>query len=126
MLLRIQNTGDTPIYQQLFAQLKAAILSGELAEGEALPSIRALARDLRLSVITTKRAYEELEREGYVTTVPGKGSFVAAQNPGLRREERLRQVEEYLLAAIREGAACGLTGKELCELLRLLSEEDHP
>ncbi len=81
----IRNTGETPIYDQIVRQIKGLILSGALAEGETLPSIRALARDLRISVITTKRAYEELEREGFVTTVPGKGCFVARRNLDLVR-----------------------------------------
>ena len=98
----IRNTGETPIYDQITRQVKTLILTGALCEGEALPSMRALAKDLRISVITTKRAYEELEREGFITTVPGKGCFVAPRNLELVRENALRQVEEYLQKAVEE------------------------
>ena len=96
----IRNTGETPIYDQITRQVKTLILTGVLGEGEPLPSMRALAKDLRISVITTKRAYEELEREGFITTVPGKGCFVAPRNLELARENALRQVEEYLQKAV--------------------------
>ena len=99
----IRNTGQTPIYDQITRQIKGLILSGAIQEGEALPSMRALARDLRISVITTKRSYEELEREGFITTVPGKGCFVAPRNLELVRENALRQVEEHLQKAVDAG-----------------------
>ena len=102
----IRNTGEAPIYDQITQQVKGLILSGALSEGEALPSMRALAKDLRISVITTKRAYEELEREGFITSVPGKGCFVAPRNLELVRENALRQVEEYLMKAV-EAAKAG-------------------
>ncbi len=119
----IRNTGETPIYDQIVRQIKGLILSGALAEGEMLPSIRALARDLRISVITTKRAYEELEREGFVTTVPGKGCFVARRNLDLVREEARREVEEHLSKAATAARSGGVSREETLEMLELLWEE---
>ncbi len=119
----IRNTGETPIYDQIVRQIKGLILSGALAEGEMLPSIRALARDLRISVITTKRAYEELEREGFVTTVPGKGCFVARRNLDLVREEARREVEEHLSRAAAAARSGGVSREEVLEMLELLWEE---
>ena len=120
----ISNSDRAPIYEQIVRQLKGQILSGQLAEGEALPSMRLLARDLRISVITTKRAYEELEREGFLTTVPGKGSFVAAQNRETRREAVLCQIEEHLSQAV-DAARAGAVGlDELTEMLNTLYQED--
>ncbi len=119
----IRNTGETPIYDQIVRQIKGLILSGTLAEGETLPSIRALARDLRISVITTKRAYEELEREGFVTTVPGKGCFVARRNLDLVREEARREVEEHLSKAAAAARSGGVSRNEVLEMLELLWEE---
>jgi GntR family transcriptional regulator len=95
-------------------------MSGELSEGEALPSMRLLAKELRISVITTKRAYEELERDGFITSVPGKGSFIAAKNMEFIREENLRQIEEHLQAAAELAAAAGITPEELREILTLI------
>lgn len=120
----IRNNGETPIYDQIVQQIKASILSGELAEGEMLPSMRLLARELRISVITTKRAYEELEHEGFITTVPGKGCFVAVQNPELLREENLRRVEEHLQRAIEEARNGGVSLDELQSILSILYKED--
>ncbi len=119
----IRNTGETPIYDQIVRQIKGLILSGALGEGETLPSIRALARDLRISVITTKRAYEELEREGFVTTVPGKGCFVARRNLDLVREEARREVEEHLAKAAAAARSGGVSREEVLEMLELLWEE---
>lgn len=120
----ISNSDRAPIYEQIVRQLKGLILSGVLPEGEALPSMRLLARDLRISVITTKRAYEELEREGFLTTVPGKGCFVAAQNWETRREAMLCQVEEHLSRAV-DAAKAGAVGlEELTEMLNTLYHED--
>ncbi len=119
----IRNTGEAPIYDQIVRQIKGLILSGALAEGETLPSIRALARDLRISVITTKRAYEELEREGFVTTVPGKGCFVARRNLDLVREEARREVEEHLSKAAAAARSGGVSREEVLEMLELLWEE---
>ena len=100
MDILISNTSGKPIYEQITSQVKAQILSGELKAGDALPGIRTLAKELRISVITTKRAYEDLERDGFVVTVPGKGSFVAAQNVELLHEEALRQTEDILQQAV--------------------------
>lgn len=120
MNLIIRNTSGQPIYDQITAQIKAMILSGELAPGDVLPSMRALAKDLRISLITTKRAYEELEREGFVETVPGKGSFIAQTNTELIREENLRQIETHLSACIALAAQAGVSETELHEMLSLL------
>ena len=124
MDILIRNTGETPIYEQIVKQIKGFILKGELKEGEALPSMRLLARDLRISVITTKRAYEELERDGFVTTVPGKGCFVAVQDPELLREDALRRVEEHLVRAVDEAQAGGVTLEELKTTLDILYGDD--
>lgn len=126
MDILLRNTGGQPIYEQIADQIKGHILDGSLAAGTALPSIRLLARDLRISVITTKRAYEELEREGLIQTVPGKGSFVAPQNRELLREAQLRRVEAALNQAITEARRGGLTLAELREMLDLLYGGDNP
>ena len=122
MNIIIRNTGEIPIYDQITRQIKALILRGELKEGEALPSMRLLARELRISVITTKRAYEELERDGFITTVPGKGCFVAPRNLELAREEALRRAEEHLSAAVDVARTGGITLDELRETLTILYE----
>ena len=120
----ISNTSGVPIYEQIVRQMKGLILSGELAEGAALPSMRLLARDLRISVITTKRAYEELERDGFLTTVPGKGCFVAPQSRETRREAVLCQIEEHLSQAV-DAARTGAVGlEELTEMLSTLYKEE--
>ena len=124
MEIIIRNTGDIPIYEQITRQVKGLILRGELKEGEALPSMRLLARDLRISVITTKRAYEELEREGFITTVPGKGCFVAPRNLELVREDALRRVEEHLSAAVEVARTAAISLEELEETLTILYGED--
>ena len=124
MQLYIDNRSGAPIYDQIYSQIKDAILSGQVAEGEALPSIRALAKDLRISVITTKRAYDELEAAGYLVTVAGKGSFVAEGNRALQREARLREMEEHLTKAIALGRECGLGAEELRESFALLLKEE--
>ena len=118
----ISNSSGKPIYEQITNQVKAAILSGELSPGDALPSMRLLAKELRISVITTKRAYEELEREGFVETVVGKGSFVARQNRELLRDARLREVEARLEQAVEAARAGGVSLAELQEMLTLLYE----
>ena len=120
----IRNTGETPIYDQITRQVKTLILTGVLGEGEPLPSMRALAKDLRISVITTKRAYEELEREGFITTVPGKGCFVAPRNLELARENALRQVEEYLQKAVECAKLGGIAAGEVRETLDILYGEE--
>ena len=121
----IRNTGEVPIYDQITRQIKSLILKGELREGEALPSMRLLARDLRISVITTKRAYEELEREGFLTTVPGKGCFVAPRNLELVREDALRRAEEHLGAAVEVARTGGITLEELMQTLTILYEGEE-
>ena len=119
----IRNTGESPIYDQITRQVKTLIFTGALKEGDALPSMRLLAKDLRISVITTKRAYEELERDGFLENVPGKGCFVAAQNKELLRENQLRRVEEKLLEAIDEGRKGALSLEQLQEMLANLYQE---
>ena len=111
MEIIISNTGGRPIYEQITSQIKSKIMSGELREGDALPSMRLLAKELRISVITTKRAYEDLERDGFIVTVVGKGSFVAAQNAELVREEHLRAAEEHIQAAVSLARAGGIEKK---------------
>ena len=123
MEILISNSGQEPIYAQITRQIEQQILSGTLNQGDALPSIRLLAKELRISVITTKRAYEELEAGGFITTVPGRGSFVAAQNPALLREETLRRVEAQLQGAVDAARLGGIGYDEVCETLRLLWEE---
>ena len=123
MQLYIDNRSGAPIYDQIYSQIKDAIVSGQVAAGEALPSIRALAKDLRISVITTKRAYDELEREGFIDTLPGKGCFVAERSTELLREESLRKIEGYMQEIRRLAAACGLTEDELAEIWRVQKEE---
>ena len=124
MTILIDNKSGQPIYEQIVSQLREQIYSGALAEDEALPSIRDLARDLRISVITTKRAYEELAAAGLIYTLPGKGSFVAAKNMELLREEHLRQIEEHLSAALNLARLSGLGREELREMLDTLEEEE--
>ena len=125
MQIYIDNRSGAPIYDQIVSQIKAQIVGGALTANEALPSIRSLAKDLRISVITTKRAYEELEREGFLYTVPGKGCFVAAENAALLREENLRRMETHLEEAARLAALCGLSRGELLETFRILTEEQE-
>lgn len=122
MEIYISNSSGVPIYAQITQQVRSKILSGELPEGEMLPSIRQLAKELRISVITTKRAYEDLEQAGFINTLPGKGSFVAAQNPEIQREEALRQVEEHLQAAIDAARTGGIPAQEVEETLHVLLE----
>ena len=122
MELYISNAGQEPIYAQITRQIKDKILTGELKEGDALPSIRLLAKELRISVITTKRAYEDLEAAGFIVTMPGKGSFVAPQNPALHREESLKQVESHLQEAVDAARRGGITLAEVSETLQLLWE----
>lgn len=123
MEIVLLNSSDKPIYEQIAAQIRDAVAAGELAAGEQLPSIRALAAQLRISAITTKRAYQDLEAQGYVTTIPGKGCFVAEQNLDLLREERLRRVEASLARAVCDARACGLSDDELREMLDIQLEE---
>lgn len=124
MQIYIDNRSGQPIYDQIYTQLKEKILSGELGADQMLPSIRGLAKDLRISVITTKRAYEELEREGFVYTAAGKGCFVSPKNLDLIREENLKKIEEHMLAIRSLASACRLTEQELLDMYRILGEED--
>ena len=123
MNVLIDNKSGTPIYDQIYSQIKAQIVGGSLREDELLPSIRNLAKDLRVSVITTKRAYDELEREGFLYTVAGKGCFVAPKNLELLREENLKAIEAHLEAAAKLAASCGVDRNELVGMLKLLTED---
>ena len=124
MNLIISNSSNTPIYEQIKEQITNKILSNELKTGELLPSIRRLAKDLRISVITTKNAYEELEREGYVETIPGKGTYVANKNKEMIREEQLQKVEGLLDTAVSIAKISNITKKEIQEMLDILYEEE--
>ena len=124
MDIRISNADSRPIYEQVCQQIKQAILSGALREGDALPSIRALAKDLRISVITTRRAYEELERDGYVHTVAGKGCFVAKKNIEFIKEQNLRQIEDSIRKIIELGKPVGISKEEIFEMYDLISKEE--
>ena len=119
----ISNSSGKPIYEQIADQVKEQIMAGALAAGDALPSMRLLAKELRISVITTKRAYEELERDGFLENVPGKGCFVAPQNRELLREAQLRRTEEFLAQAVEEARKGGITLEELKEMLTELYQE---
>ena len=121
MELIIRNSTNQPIYDQIYCQIKAQILSGALAPGEALPSIRALAKDLKISVITTKRAYDELEAHGFIYTMAGKGCFVADNNLEILREQRRQELETHLTAALELAKSCGLTRQDLKQMLDVLS-----
>ena len=116
----LSNASGKPIYEQISDQVKEQIMSGTLSAGDALPSMRLLAKELRISVITTKRAYEELERDGFLENVPGKGCFVAPQNRELLREAQLRKVEEKLSQAVEEARKGAFPLEELHEMLDLL------
>lgn len=124
MDIKISNAGGVPIYEQIVSQIKAKIIAGELREGDALPSMRLLAKELRISVITTKHAYEELEREGFIVSMTGKGSFVAGKDLEFVREEHLRQIEELMGRIVELAAGCDLSCEELVEMLRLTFEGD--
>ncbi len=121
----ISNSSGEPIYSQISSQIKTLILNGSLKEGDALPSMRNLAMQLRISVITTKRAYEELERDGFIESYTGKGSFVKAQNKELFYEEQLRQTEELLSQACEKAKLCGVSLDELKEILDLIYGGSH-
>lgn len=125
MDILISNSCGSPIYQQIYDQIKAAILSGELREGDMLPSIRALAKDLRISVITTKRAYEELEQGGYIYTAAGKGCFVSQKSSGMVYEEHLKKIEEHMSEIARLAGSSGITEGQLIEMYRVLQEENR-
>lgn len=122
--LLINNKSGQPIYDQIYLQIKNQIISGALKEDEALPSIRSLAKDMHISVITTKRAYDELEHEGFIYTVAGKGCFVASKNTELLREENLRKIEDYMQKIAEIAVSCNLSTNELIEMFRLITEEE--
>ena len=123
MQIILANSSKEPIYEQITNQIKSSILSGDLKDGEALPSMRQLAKDLHISVITTKRAYEELEKAGFIYSIVGKGSFVAEQNLEVMRERKLKAIEEQLSAVIMNSKEIGLSLDELQQLLKILHEE---
>ena len=124
MRIIISNASPDPIYEQIARQIREQIVSGDLAEGDLIPSIRRLARELQVSAITTKRAYDDLEREGLLDTVAGKGTFVAAQNGEFLREKRLKAVEERLSEAVRAARLYGIEERKLHEMMELLFEEE--
>lgn len=119
----ISNSSDKPIYEQITVQIKTMVMNGRLKEGDLLPSMRTLAKELRVSVITTKRAYEDLERDGFITTVVGKGSFVKAADTSLMREEKLKQIEELLSRAVELAGQSGISRDELEEIIEILYQE---
>ncbi|QSX04817.1 GntR family transcriptional regulator [Sedimentibacter sp. zth1] len=124
MNILISNSSDKPIYEQIVSQIKACIISGELKDNDALPSMRLLAKELRISVITTKRAYEELEKEGFIVSVTGKGSFVAAKNINLIKEEALKYIEEEMSKIIEKSNLCNISFEELIEMFKTIYEGD--
>lgn len=124
MNIIISNSSGEPIYEQIIKQIKNLIFTGGLSEGESLPSIRNLAQELKISVITTKRAYAELENEGFIQTVPGKGSYVAGQNQELLKEKRIKLIEDKLVEAIEESKLIDLSLEELKEMLEILYDND--
>lgn len=125
MNIIISNSGDKPIYEQITDQIKNMIMNGQLKEGMSLPSMRTLAKELRISVITTKRAYEELERDGFIVTMVGKGSFVKAADLGLVREEKLKQIESLLTEAVRVAGTSGIERGEVVEMLYLVYGDEE-
>lgn len=124
MNIFIDNKSGTPIYDQIYSQIKDQIINGTLKEDEALPSIRNLAKDLRISVITTKRAYDKLEREGFIYTIAAKGCFVAPKNLELIREQNLKKIEEYMRQIIKISASLKLNKQDIIQILDILFEED--
>jgi len=120
MNIIISNSSNQPIYEQIASQIKALIISGELNEGDALPSMRLLAKELRISVITTKRAYEELEKEGFIVSITGKGSFVASKNLELIKEQQLKEIENHMQEIIDLANLYGISLEELIEMLTLM------
>lgn len=123
MNILIDNKSGTPIYDQIYSQIKDQIINGALKQDELLPSIRGLAKDLRISFITTKRAYEELEKEGFIYTLPAKGCYVAPKNVELLREEKLKKIEEHIDEIVRLAASCNLSKQEIMEMVHFSLEE---
>ncbi len=124
MNIFIDVKSNTPIYDQIYSQIKQQIIDGELKENEMLPSIRGLAKDLKISFITTKRAYEELEKEGFIYTIQAKGCYVAPKNLELIRETNLKKIEEHIDAIIELAAACEMSGEELLEIIKFALEAE--
>ncbi len=124
MEIIISNTNGVPIYEQIKEQIKIKIITGELVTGELLPSIRALAKDLRCSVITTKNAYEELEKEGYVKTKPGKGFYVSQINKNLALEEQLNKIQDLLESAVLTAKMNNISKKDVIDIVNILFEEE--
>ncbi|GAA0682374.1 MULTISPECIES: GntR family transcriptional regulator [Clostridium] len=125
MRIIISNSSGMPIYEQIKEQIKEAILSGEVAEGDMLPSIRQLAKDLKISVITTTRAYNDLQQEGFVTNVQGKGCYVLPQNNDMIREQLLREIEESFINAFNKGRIAKISKSELTEMFSMMLEEEN-
>ena len=123
MNINISNSSGVPIYEQITSQIKAMILSSELKEGDALPSMRLLAKELRISVITTKRAYEDLERDGFIQSFTGRGSFVSGMNHDFIKEEHLRRMEEHLEAVKTEALLCGISMDDIIDMIKIMYEE---
>ncbi len=123
MYVLIDNKSSAPIYDQIYSQMKDQIIAGSLKEHEMLPSIRGLAKDLRISFITTKRAYEELEKDGFIYTIQGKGCFVAPKNVELLREEYLKRMEDHIEQLVRLAGACNLTENDIIEMVKFALEE---
>lgn len=123
MNILIDNKNGTPIYDQIYTQIKSQIISGSLPEHTMLPSIRGLAKDLHISFITTKRAYDELEKDGFIYTVQGKGCFVAPKNVELLREENLKKIEEHLDEIVRLAASCNLSKQDILDMVNFSLEE---
>lgn len=123
MNIIVNNSSMQPIYEQIGEQIKGLIMKGELKSDDMLPSVRTLAKELRVSALTVKKSYDTLEQEGFVITVHGKGSFVAAANAQLMLEERKKEVETDFDAAVRKARSCGMTNQEICDLVGLILEE---
>lgn len=124
MNIIISNSSDRPIYEQITNQIKGLVMCGELKEGDPLPSMRTLAKELRISVITTKRAYEDLERDGFISTIVGKGSFVRAADTRLMREEKLKQIEDLLSQAVFIARQSAIGREEIEEMIEIIYQEE--
>ena len=124
MNILIDNKSGTPIYEQIYSQIRCQIISGALQEDAMLPSIRALAKDLRISFITTKRAYEELEKDGFIYTLPGKGCYVAPKNLELLREENLKRIEGHMMEIVKLAATCNLSRETVLQMMDFVLEEE--